>query len=396
MVGALSAFPNMSGNVSRVSSRSARNIAESFAQRAAHFDQSRVFAHENIRDLFDAGLLSLPRASKELEGAGSLTHAQEIIGTLAGGDASTTLVLVNHYMVHAAIASRDGWPDHLAEKLEAGNRDQAALINALLAEPELGSAARGGLSGVIAAETHEGFRISGRKAYVTGIPALSWLLVRVRTDETAPRTGLFLVPAQASGVRVVPNWDHLGMRATHSHEVVLDDVLVPHDHVVILREADAREILGHVLMDWNAGLLGALYNGIARAALSWTVDFLRTRMPTNLGKPLATLHSMQDAIGEIGIALDLNDALLASYARAVDQHQAETVQRLAAVIKLQIVDGTSDLTHKLLGITGNAGLSRRNPLERCHRDALCGRIHAPHAEIVRRRAGHRILLSEDE
>jgi len=376
--------------------QSVRDVAATFAHRAAHFDRSAVFAHENIRDLFDAGLLILPCASTDSSGEGSLRRAQEIIGTVAEGDASTALILVNHYMVHAAISARVGWPDHLAQKLETENRIRAALINALLAEPELGSASRGGLSGVIALETPEGFRISGRKAYVTGIPALSWLLIRARTDETSPRTGLFLVPAHADGIQVVPNWDHLGMRATHSHEVVLDDILVPHDHVVTLQAADARGILGHVLMVWNAGLLGALYNGIARAALSWTIAFLRTRTPTNLGKPLATLPAVQEAIGEIGIALDLNDALLASYARAVDRDEDDIVQRLAAVIKLQIVDGVSDLTHKLLGIAGNAGLNRRNPLERCHRDALCGRIHAPHAEIVRRLAGHRILLPEDE
>lgn len=294
-------------------------------------------------------------------------------------------------MVHAAIAARDGWPEAPAARLEREAVARPALVNALLAEPDLGSAAQGGPSGTVATRVPGGWRISGRKAYVTGIPALSRLVIRARTEEETPRTGLFIAPAKAEGVTVIANWDHIGMRATHSHEVELRDVFVPEGDTNALTEADAKGGVGTVLMRWNIGLLGGLYDGIVRAALDWTVEFLKTRAPSSLGRPLATLPAMQDVIGRISLALDRNALLLSSYARAVAAGDETAASRGAPVIKTEVVDGAATLTLQLLTIAGNAGLSARNRLERCHRDALCGLIHAPHAELLRRLAGRRAL-----
>ncbi|WP_145995805.1 hypothetical protein [Gluconobacter cerinus] len=51
----------------------------------------------------------------------------------------------------------------------------------------------------------------------------------------------------------------------------------------------------------------------------------------------------------------------------------------------------AELTLQLLLLAGNTGLNMGNPLERCHRDALCGRIHAPHSDLIRRNAGQKSL-----
>ncbi|GBQ19734.1 hypothetical protein AA12717_0342 [Gluconacetobacter sacchari DSM 12717] len=88
-----------------------------------------------------------------------------------------------------------------------------------------------------------------------------------------------------------------------------------------------------------------------------------------------------------------NDDILARAASlgAIVAGRADAADRAAAVVKARGIDGAADLTLHLLSLAGNAGLSARNPLERCHRDALCGRIHAPHGELVRRSAGQRVL-----
>ncbi|MBS1032572.1 acyl-CoA/acyl-ACP dehydrogenase [Gluconobacter cerinus] len=370
----------------------ATSLRHIFASRAAACDRDGKFPFENISDFIASGLITLPSRTISTGLGGSLSEAQTIVGMLAQGDASSALIILNHYMIHATIADRSGWPEPMAARLEQENLCQPGLINAALAEPDLGSASYGGLPETVAVATRgDGWRISGRKAYVTGIPALTWLLVRARTDETTPRVGLFLVPAQAEGVSVHRNWNHSGMRGTHSHEVELCNVVVPTNNVITLVEGTEPHPVLTNMMRWNTGLLGALYDGIVRAGFYWTLNFLQTRVPSNLGRPLATLSSVQEAIGNVALALDENQMLLELYATHIAAGQIEDADREAAVIKTKVIDGAAELTLQLLSLAGNTGLNMGNPLERCHRDALCGRIHAPHSALIRRNAGQKSL-----
>lgn len=355
--------------------------------RAREADRTAIFPFETIQTLAQYGALDsvLPRSQGGAEC--DLATAQALIGTIAQADPVAALVLVNHYMVHAELRSLPSYPVPLLDREATAGK----LINALLAEPDQGSASRGGLPGTVARKTDQGWSLTGRKAYVTGIPALSWLLVRARTDAPEAEIAFFLIPQQASGITVLSTWDHVGMRASASQEVILTDVSVPDDHLIFKEKAGEPSTFGKVLAVWNQGLLAALYDGIVRTAVGWTEKFLKERKPSNLGASLATLPAMQNVIGEIQIALDLNQTLLRSFAEAVALKDQNRIQKESVLIKIQTVDGAAGLTQSLLAIAGNAGLSARNDLERCHRDALCGRIHAPHAELLRTKAGRQAL-----
>lgn len=367
----------------------ATHLQARFATRAAHHDRTGIFAQDNIDDLRRSGLLSLRISTPERATPFTLGVAQDIVGRIARGDASTALVMVNHYMVRAAIAHHEFGSGDVARWMEGEQHDR--LVNILLAEPDLGSASRGGLPGTVATRTPGGWVLDGRKAYVTGIPGLSWLLVRARTDEDPARVGTFMVPAMAEGIHIVENWDHIGMRASNSHEVAFTQVALSPDAALGLHAPDAPPAR-NTLMLWNTGLLGALYNGIATSALAWFGEFLKNRVPSNLGAPLATLPAMRDAVGGFAITLHMNAMLLRLYATDVTAAcPLPGLNAQAAVIKSRVVDATADFTSALLALAGNAGLSAHNPLERAHRDALCGRIHAPHGELLRRVAGQQAL-----
>ncbi|GCD75071.1 acyl-CoA dehydrogenase [Acetobacter pasteurianus NBRC 3299] len=368
----------------------ATHLKQQFATRAAHHDRTGVFAQENIDDLRQAGLLSLRISTPERPTPFTLGVVQDIVGQIAQGDASTALVMVNHYMVRAAIAHHEFGSGDMPRWIEDEQHDQ--LLNILLAEPDLGSTSRGGLPSTIATRKATGWSLTGRKAYVTGIPGLSWLLIRARTDDDPAQVGTFIVPAKADGIYVLENWDHIGMRASNSHEVTFTNVILPPDAALELYVPDAPPAGRNTLVIWNTGLLGALYNGIATSALAWFCEFLKTRVPSNLGAPLATLPSMRDAVGGFTITLHMNAMLLRLYAMDVEAARPpHELKAHAAVIKTRVVDAAADFTSALLGLAGNAGLSAHNPLERAHRDALCGRIHAPHAELLRRIAGQQAL-----
>ncbi|WP_175691979.1 acyl-CoA dehydrogenase family protein, partial [Burkholderia anthina] len=138
------------------------------------------------------------------------------------------------------------WPARLRASVFDSAVDEGALINALRVEPALGSPSRGGLPETIARRDGDGWRLSGHKLYSTGMPALRWLAVWARTDEPEPRVGVFLVPrergADDARIRVIESWDHLGLRASGSHEAVFDDVPLPADHAVDVRAPDALAV----------------------------------------------------------------------------------------------------------------------------------------------------------
>ncbi|MFD1332842.1 acyl-CoA dehydrogenase, partial [Methylopila musalis] len=323
-----------------------------------------------------------------------LEDAARVIGALGQAEPATALIVAMQYISLASVAE-SAWPLALKRETTAAAAGEGALLNALRVEPDLGTPWRGGLPATILRRTDGGWRLSGRKTYSTGSRALTWGIVWARTDEDVPRVGNVLVPLAGDGVRVHDSWDHLGLRATNSHDVIFDDAPVSDDRAADLRTpeawAAAPEALGAV---WICVLLAALYDGVARAAQAWTIGFLRARTPSNLGAPLATLPLPRHAIGENEAQLALHRRLILSASRDWDRDRSLTLTE-AGQIKVAVTEGAIAVTERALRLTGNHGLSRANPLERHHRDVLCGRIHSPQSDMVFAGAGRLALTGDD-
>lgn len=365
-------------------------LALGFSERAAGHDRDGSFPFENFRELSEAGLLSLT-VPAALGGAGAgVTLAVRIIGIIAKADPSTALVLSMHYINHLVMARSASWPSRVAHKLARETVDGLALVNALRVEPELGSPARGGLPATIARRTETGWNVSGHKIYTTGAPILRWYLVWARTDESEPRVGQFLVPAGLPGTRIAETWDHLGLRASGSHDVIFDDVVIPLDYEIdVRRPADWRG-LDVTQTATHSVFIAAIYDGIARAARDWLVGFLRHRVPSGLGAPLATLPRAQEILGGIEVRLAVNARLIDSFAGDFDDGIA-LLPAESNAIKLTVTNSAVAVVEDALALAGNHGLSRTNPLERHHRDVLCGRVHTPQDDSMRLTLGRAAL-----
>ncbi|MFC7554485.1 acyl-CoA dehydrogenase family protein [Pseudoroseomonas wenyumeiae] len=288
-------------------------LSRDFASRADAHDRDGSFPHENIAKLHQAGLLALTVPCQNGGAGAGLTEAAEAIGAVAQGCASTGLVFAMQLTQQAALAREEVVPHALRARVAMDAVREGALLNALRVEPELGSPSRGGLPQTIVRRQPDGsLLLTGRKIYSTGAPGLSWMLVWARDDAEEPRVGPVLVPARAPGVRIVESWDHIGMRATGSHDVVFEGVSLPAAHAAALRPPASWIGSDPGFGSWNAVTLGALYTGVARAAREWVITFLRERVPSGLGKPLATLPRMQEKVGEIEGLLAANARLIAS------------------------------------------------------------------------------------
>jgi len=209
-------------------------------------------------------------------------------------------------------------------------------------------------------------------------------------ERSHARLGLFLVQAGLPGISIVETWDHLGLRASGSHDVLFDDVVIPLDHEIELRKPEGWRVQNPIQALVHAAFVGTIYDGVARAARNWIVDFLKTRTPSSLGAPLATLPRAQEVLGAIEARLQVNARLIDSVARDFDEGRAVSPVE-GNIIKLTVTNNAVAAVEDALSLSSNHGLSRANPLERHYRDVLCGRVHTPQDDATRIAAGRLAL-----
>ena len=359
---------------------------------AGALDRSAAFPFDNLAALHDAGLIAAVVPAAAGGGGATLGEARRILAAVAKGEPSTALVLTMTWLIHRQIGQPGSrWSPAVRDQVWHSAVRHGALANSLRVEPELGTPARGGLPATIATRTADGWVLSGHKLYTTGIPGLRWLNVWARTDEPEPRVGAFLVPRDPAGdnpsQRVIESWDHLGLRASNSHEVVFDRVAIPADHAVDIRlPADWASGPDLDNVAWMITLLSTLYDGVARAARDWLIVFLKNRSPGSLGAPLASLPRMQQAMGEIEALLWANEALIDALVRRTDAGAPPSLAE-SGLVKFNVTGNAIKAVELALQLTGNHGLSRANPLERHLRDVLCSRIHTPQNDSILTAAG---------
>jgi alkylation response protein AidB-like acyl-CoA dehydrogenase len=367
-------------------------ITATLAATAEAVDRAAVFPQENFDFLAKEGLIGFTVSRTFGGGGAGLSDALKVLGAVAKGEPSTALILFMTYAYHAAPAKTRSWPAGVYERLAREAAEGRGLIGGLRVEPELGTPVRGGLPKTVARRTADGWAITGEKIYSTGSTGLDWFAVWAKTDEENPRVGNFLVRANSPGIAIEPVWDHLGMRATVSHEVRFVDTLLPLAHAVDVRApAEWAPVPGDISQGaWNALAISTIYDGVARAARDWLVGYLNDRVPSNLGASLATLPRFQEKVGEIEALLQVNRTLIQAAAAGVDAGEPITAIELNN-IKYVATGNAIKAVEIGLELTGNPGLTRNNPLERHYRDVLCSRIHSPQNNTILTAAGRAAL-----
>lgn len=371
------------------------DVLARIAGRAAEHDRTGTFPHEAFDELFAAGALNLtvPRAFGGSEAG--LADSVRLVRDVGAADPSVALVLAMHLIHHAALRRPgNAWPAAVRRQVQESTADGPALINALRVEPDLGTPARGGLPATTAARVPGGWSLTGHKIYSTGIPGLRWLTVWARTDGDDPSVGAFLVPAGTPGYRVEETWDHLGMRATRSDDVIFAGAEIPEAYAVDVHpHAAGPPAPDPGALAWNPLLISAVYLGAAESARDWLAGYLNERVPANLGKPLASLPRFAAAVGGIEARLRTAATVLQTTAEKCDA--GADVSADATLVKHTVTTAAIDAVADGLALIGNPGLSRRNPIERHYRNVLCSRIHTPQDDTILTAAGTAALSRAD-
>ncbi len=367
-------------------------LRQQMAEQAASLDASGEFPWRNIDHLRAGGWLSLA-VPPSCGGAGaSLAQLQQVIAAIAWGEPATALIVCMQYLHHLRLAENDAWHAPLRQQVFHDAVEHGGLINSLRVEPELGSPARGGLPDTVATRRAEGWDISGHKIYTTGIEGLRWLAVWARSDDNPPLVGTWLVPGDSPGITVVKSWDHAGMRATGSHEVIFNHVRVAAEHAVDVWPTDtpsaAQAEPFRLFANRQTALLAAIYDSIAHAAHDWLVKWLAGRGPPRLRPPPPPLPRGEEKNGAVPRARRGRRHLRGASA-AVRLFHLE-----ANLAQATHPPNTSQAVNIALELTGNHGLSRQNPLERHYRNVLCGRVHTPQSDSAWLAAGNFVFQSQ--
>jgi alkylation response protein AidB-like acyl-CoA dehydrogenase len=381
----------------------ADELAATFAERAVIHDPAGSFPHENYRDLHDAGLLRLAIPRDYGGDEADVFDAVLAHERLGRGDGATALVSGMYHSLFGRLRDDRPWPEPVFEAVCRGIAEHGGAINSCVTEPELGSISRGGQPLTTGTRVEGGWRITGRKTFVTGAPMLRYFLTAVALPPTAEaplgEMGFAIVQAGLPGLRVEPAWgDNLSLRGCGNDDVIFDNVVIPDGWLVERRpiKPPLQAVQGNgPTFGVNAWTLvvAAVYLGIGQGALEAASDYANGRVPSGLGQPIATQSHIQQWIGEIEVALEAARAVLYQTARAwVEQpDQRPALGPHVAAAKHLVTNTACAVTEKALRVAGGFSLTRSLPLERHFRDARGGLFQPPQDDLALSYIGRTVL-----
>ena len=225
--------------------------------------------------------------------------------------------------------------------------------------------------------------INGLKAWVTSGPNADYVVLFAMTDKSQGHRGIsaFITDARLPGMSPGKVEPKLGIRASHTSELVFEDYRLPASHR-LGNEGDGFKIALAIL---DAGRIGiaAQAVGIAEAAYEYARDYAKER--EQFGQPIAEFQAIQWMLADMKTRLEAS-RLLAYQAALAKQEAKKTGGRYtlpAAMAKLHAAETAMWVTTKAVQILGGNGYSKEYPVERYFRDAKITEIYEGTSEIQR-------------
>ncbi|HEX6167948.1 MAG TPA: acyl-CoA dehydrogenase family protein [Acidimicrobiales bacterium] len=361
----------------------AAEIGAVAAAHAAEHDRDASFVSEAYEVMRANGYLTLS-VPTELGGLGAtlrqVCYAQ---AELARHDGATALASAMHQYLTAlqAFRYRGGAPD--AE----GVLRRVANENLIIATSG-GSDWLWPTTTAVVADGDGNLRVNGRKAFCSQSPEATVLATSAVVGQPGDGAEVlhFSVPLSADGVSIDETWDTMGMRGTASHDLVLDDVVVPADRVAARRPYG--ELAPPVIAAGShfAPVGAATYFGIAAGARDVAVEAALAGARGE--RPLAELPRVHRQVGLMDAKLRVAWwALLGALDEMADFVPTPAAMATLMLAKRQVVTDAIAVVDLAMDVLGGRAYFRRSPLERAYRDVRAGTFHPLSPELTLSYAG---------
>jgi alkylation response protein AidB-like acyl-CoA dehydrogenase len=345
-----------------------RGFAEETVAPLVHeMDEAARMNPELIGQLFELGLMGVEIPDR-LGGAGSSFFTSVlVVEELSRIDPSVAvLVDVQNTLVNNCILRFGS-----NEQKEAYLPRLASDIVGAYALSEAGSGSDAFALQTRAVEDGDSYRLEGRKLWITNGAEAGIFIIFATLDPAAGYRGItaFLVDRETPGFSVGKKEDKLGIRASSTVELILDDCRVPRE--AVLGEAGkGYKIAIETLNEGRIGI-GAQMVGLAQGALDHTVRYIQER--EQFGRRIADFQGVQFQIAEMHTQLEAARLLVYNAARLKDAGQPFLVE--AAMAKLFASEAAQRIASRCIDLYGGYGFTREYPVEKLYRDSKIGTIY---------------------
>ena len=357
--------------------RAAREFAEGeLGDAIAPYDERQTFPHEIVKKLGPLGFLGV-LVPDEYGGAGlDYVSYALIVEELCRGDASVGITMwahnslcTNHITVFGSEAQKRRYLPRLASGdvlgawglTEAGSGSDAAALRTR-------------------AEWRDGeWVLNGSKAFITNasVGGLAVVLARTDPEQRSRSISAFILERGTPGFRAGQPYRKLGLHASDTAELILEDARVP--AAGLLGERGMGFVHALQVLEGGRIAMAAMGVGIAEAALGQSVKYMNQR--TAFGRTLAEFNGLQGMLADV--ATEVEVARLLTLRAAYLKDTGRPARHAAAMAKLFASETAMKAASKAVQIHGGAGYITEFPVERIFRDAKLTEIGEGTSEIQR-------------
>jgi short/branched chain acyl-CoA dehydrogenase len=330
-------------------------------------DDAGVFRKDIIRQFFEMGLMGI-EIPEEYGGQGG-TFFQSVLAVeeLSAVDPSAGVIVdVQNTIVNNALM-RWATPEQKSKYLPRLAGDTVASY----ALSEAGSGSDAFAMGTRAEDRGDHFLLNGRKLWITNAAEAGFFLLFANANPEAGYKGVtaFLIEREFAGFAVGKKEEKLGLRASSTCELILDNCRVPRENV--MGEVGKGYKIAIETLNEGRIAIGAQMIGLARGALDHAIAYARERK--QFGKPIGDFQGVQFDLAKMAVEVEAARLLVYNAARLRDAGMPFLTE--AAMAKYYSSEIAERVASKAIEVHGGVGITKDYPVEKLYRDAKIGRIY---------------------
>ncbi|MGE8206218.1 acyl-CoA dehydrogenase family protein [Heyndrickxia sp. NPDC080065] len=350
--------------------------AEEVEKGALERDRNKEFPKEIFNKLSDLGMMGLP-FPEEYGGAGADTISFAIVvEELSKACGSTGITYSAHISLGGAPINMFG-TEVQKQKYLTPICTGESLGAFGLTEPNAGSDAGG--TKTTAALDGTDFVINGNKCFITNASFAEYLALTAITgiENNKKEISAIIVPTDSAGFSIIDNYEKMGLHASNTTELILEDVRVPQENLLGERGQGFKQFLA--TLDGGRIGIGAMAVGIAQAAYEKSLQYAKERK--QFGRSLSQFQVTQFKIADMAMKLELARNMV--YKAAWLKDQGKPFSKEAAMCKLYASEICMEITNQAVQIHGGNGYMKDYHVERFMRDAKLLEIGEGTSEVQR-------------